>query len=78
VFDGIQPAWQALQDAGITAPIDSEILYYVLVGAASLPYVAASEVCLLTGKDPRTPKWIGDHGDGLVATLLPGMGAGGE
>jgi hypothetical protein len=50
----------------------------VLVGAASLPYVAASEVCLLTGKDPRTPKWIGDHGDGLVAILLPGMGAGGE
>ena len=76
VFDGIRPAWQMLRDAGVAAPIDSEILYYVLVGAASLPYVNAPEVRLLTGQDPRNPKWIGAHADGLVAILLPGMADG--
>ena len=72
-FDGIRPAWQMLRDAGVAAPIDIEILYYVLVGAASLPYVNAPEVRLLTGRDPCDPKWIGAHADGLVAILLPGM-----
>jgi TetR/AcrR family transcriptional regulator len=73
VFDGIGPAWRVLRDAGIAAPIDSEILYYVLVGAASLPYVNAPEVRLLTGQDPNDPIWIGAHAEGLVAILLPGL-----
>jgi len=72
-FDGIAPAWQILRGAGIAAPVDSQILYYVLVGAASLPYVNAPEVLLLTGRDPRTPEWIGAHADGLVAILMPGL-----
>jgi AcrR family transcriptional regulator len=74
-FDGIGPAWQILRDAGVGAPIDSEILYYVLVGAASLPYVNAPEVRLLTGRDPSDPTWIAAHADGLVAILLPGLPA---
>jgi TetR/AcrR family transcriptional regulator len=73
VFDAIRPAWQILRDAGIAAPIDNEILYYVLLGAASLPYVNAPEVRLLTGQDPNNPKWIRAHADGLVAILLPGL-----
>ena len=73
VFDGIRPAWQLLRDAGVAPPIDSEILYYVLVGAASLPYVNAHEVCLLTGLDPSNPQWIEAHAEGLVAILLPGL-----
>ena len=72
-FNGIRPGWQMLRDAGIAAPIDSEILYYVLIGAASLPYVNASEVRLLTGRDPDDPTWIDAHADGLVAILLPGL-----
>jgi len=74
-FDGIRPTWQMLRDAGVAAPIDSEILYYVLVGAASLPYVNASEVRLLTGRDPSDQQWIDTHADGLVAILLPGLAA---
>jgi TetR/AcrR family transcriptional regulator len=73
-FGGIRPMWQILRDAGIAAPIDSEILYYVLVGAASLPYVNAPEFRLLTGRDPVDPNWIETHADGLVAILLPGLG----
>ena len=74
-FNGIRPGWQMLRDAGVAAPIDSEILYYVLIGAASLPYVNASEVRLLTGRDPDDPTWIEAHADGLVSILLPGLAA---
>jgi AcrR family transcriptional regulator len=77
-FDATRPPWQLLRDAGIAAPIDSEILHYVLVGAASLPYVNAAEVRLLTGRDPNDPAWIRAHGDALVAILLPGLGTDSE
>jgi hypothetical protein len=75
VFDAMRPAWQILRDADVAAPIDSEILYYVLIGAASLPYVNAPEVRLLTGQDPKSPTWIDAHANGLVAILLPGLAA---
>jgi TetR/AcrR family transcriptional regulator len=76
IFDGIRPAWQILRDAGVVPPIDSEILYYVLVGAASLPYVNAPEVRLLTGQDPSNPECISAHAEALVAILVPGSAAG--
>jgi AcrR family transcriptional regulator len=75
-FDGIRPAWKMLRNAGVAAPIDNEILYYVLVGAASLPYVNAPEVRLLTGRDPSNPEWIAAHADALIAILLPGQATG--
>jgi TetR/AcrR family transcriptional regulator len=70
-FAVIGLAWRLLRDAGWAAPIDSDILYYLLIGAASLPYVTASEVRLLAGRDPRDPEWINAHGEALVAILLP-------
>jgi len=76
VFNATRPAWQILRDAGVAAPIASEILYYVLIGAASLPYVNAPEVRLLTGQDPTSPTWIDAHANGLVAILLPGLTSG--
>jgi TetR/AcrR family transcriptional regulator len=74
-FHGVKPASQVLRNAGVAAPIDHEILYYVLIGSASLPYVNAPEVRLLTGRNPNNPKWIEAHADGLVAILLPGLAA---
>jgi AcrR family transcriptional regulator len=74
-FNGIRPAWQLLRDAGVAAPIDSDILYYVLIGGASLPYVNAAEVRLLAGRDPQSPSWIDAHADGMVSILLPGLAA---
>jgi AcrR family transcriptional regulator len=73
IFDDIQPAWRRLREAGVAAPIDGDILYYVLIGAASLPYVNAPEVRLLTGRDPADSEWISAHANALVATLLPGV-----
>jgi TetR/AcrR family transcriptional regulator len=77
-FNAIGPGWQILRDAGIAAPIDNEILYYVLIGAASLPYVNAPEVRLLTGRDPNNPNWIDAHADALVTILLPGLAPGAD
>jgi hypothetical protein len=75
-FDVIRPGWQTLRDAGVAAPVDDEIFYYVLIGAASLPYVNAPEVLLLTGRDPKNPSWIDAHADGMAAILLPGLANG--
>jgi AcrR family transcriptional regulator len=73
LFDAIGTAWRMLRDAGWAAAIESDIAYYLLVGAASQPYVTAAEVRLLAGRDPRQPEWINAHADALVAILLPGF-----
>ena len=73
LYDAIQAVWQRLRDAGIAAPIDPAMVHYVIVGAASLPFVNAPEARLLTGAEPTDPDWVEAHADGLVATLLPGL-----
>jgi AcrR family transcriptional regulator len=72
-FDATRTAWQRLRDAGIAAPIDAAKVHYIIVGAASLPFVNAPEARLLTGVEPADPAWVAAHADGLVATLLPGL-----
>jgi TetR/AcrR family transcriptional regulator len=72
-FNGIRQSWKQLLKAGIAAPIDPDIVYYVIIGAASLPYVNAPEVRQLTGRDPNDDNWIQAHAEGLVAILLPGL-----
>ena len=73
LYDAIRAAWQRLRDAGIAAPIDPTMVHYVIVGAASLPYVNAPEARILTGVEPADPAHVGAHADGLVRTLLPGL-----
>jgi TetR/AcrR family transcriptional regulator len=73
LYDATRIMWQRLRDAGIAAPIDPAIVHYVIVGAASLPFVNAPEVRLLAGAEPTDPAWVESHADGLVATLLPGL-----
>lgn len=72
LYDAVRQAWRQLRTAGIAAPIDEAMVHYVLVGAASLPFVNAPEARLLTGTEPTDPAWVERHADGLVATLLPG------
>jgi AcrR family transcriptional regulator len=71
LYDWIRAVWQRLRDAGIAAPIDPAMVHYVIVGAASLPFVNAPEARLLTGAEPTDAAWVEAHADGLVATLLP-------
>jgi AcrR family transcriptional regulator len=73
LYDVIRAVWQRLCDAGIAAPIDPTIVHYVIVGAASLPFVNAPEARLLTGAEPTDPGFVEAHAHGLVATLLPGL-----
>ncbi len=73
IFDVLRAVWQRLRDAGIAAPIDPSMVHYVVVGAASLPFVNAPEARILTGGEPTDPAWVDAHAEGLVATLLPGL-----
>jgi len=72
LYDAVSVIWRRLREAEIAAPIDDSVFHYVLVGAASLPYVNAPEARLLTGAEPTHPSWVERHADGLVATFLPG------
>jgi TetR/AcrR family transcriptional regulator len=71
LYDAVRRQWRRLREAGIAAPIDDAVFHYVLVGAASLPFVNAPEARILTGCEPTDPAWVEAHADGLVATLLP-------
>jgi AcrR family transcriptional regulator len=73
IYDATRAVWRRLRDAGIAAPIDPAMVHYVIVGAASLPFVNAPEARLLTGAEPTDPAWVEVHAQGLVATLLPGL-----
>lgn len=73
LFDAVTSVWQTLREAGVAAPIDSAIFYYLLIGGASIPYVNAPEVRLLTGDDPHSPEWSAAHADALITILLPGV-----
>ena len=72
IYDVIEAVWQRLRAAGVAAPIDPAMVHYVIVGAASLPFVNAPETRLLTGSEPTDPSWVEAHADSLVATLLSG------
>ena len=71
LYEATRAVWQRLREAGIAAPIDSAMVHYVIVGAASLPFVNAPEARLLTGAEPTDPAWVEAHANGLVATLFP-------
>jgi TetR/AcrR family transcriptional regulator len=78
LFDAVSAVWVILRQAAMAAPIDSNIVYYLLIGGASIPYVNAPEVRLLTGQDPQSPTWIAAHADALITILLPGITEGGK
>lgn len=75
IFDAISAIWPILRQAGVAAQVDSDIVYYLLIGGASIPYVNAPEARLLTGVDPQSSAWITAHADALVTVLLPGITA---
>jgi AcrR family transcriptional regulator len=73
LYDTMRATWERLREAGIAAPIDPAMVHYVIVGAASLPFVNAPEARLLTGTEVTDANWVDAHANGLVATLLPGL-----
>jgi TetR/AcrR family transcriptional regulator len=73
LHEAIVPAWSRLRAAGLAAPIDPASIHWVVVGAASIPFVDAPEVRILAGVEPTDSDWVDAHADGVVATLLPGV-----
>ena len=54
LYDAIRILWQQLRAAGVAAPIDPAVVHYVIVGAASLPFVDRAEARLLPAPNPPT------------------------
>jgi AcrR family transcriptional regulator len=68
-FEAITSAWSELRARGDVPDIDPTIVYYSIVGAASLVYVNAPEARRL-GRDPLTPAFADAHAAALVLMLL--------
>lgn len=75
-YDGTAHAWAELRKAGIAAPIDADLIHYVLIGAASLIFQNSAEAEILLGSSPRSPDVVERLIVGLTATFLPGLAAG--
>ena len=68
-FEAVTAQWRRLRADGVVADIDEVVVYYSLVGAASLAYVNAPEARLL-GHDTLTDSFIEAHADALVSMFL--------
>jgi len=68
-FDTVTARWRRLRERGLVPDIDETVLYYSLIGAASLPYVNAPEARLL-GHDTSAASFVDAHADALVMMLL--------
>jgi AcrR family transcriptional regulator len=71
-YDTVRAVWARLREAGYAAPVEASMVHWVLVGAASLPYVTAPAARLLPGEEPPDPAWVETHAASLVTMLLPG------
>lgn len=72
-FSVVADLWRAVRDergASHLADVDESIIYYTLVGGASLIYVNAPEARRLTGCEPTDPTLVDAHADALVCMLL--------
>lgn len=61
---------EPLQRAGVVKPIPATSLYYLIIGGASLPFVAAPEAERLSGQDPTAPAFVEAHTAALEALLF--------
>lgn len=69
-FQGLRDLWTTLIERGDAAPVPPDLIYHVLLGAASLVHANAPEMRLLTGKEPSSPAIVAAHEDALVALFL--------
>jgi len=68
-FRVVTEQWRHLRADAVVADIDEVVLYYSLVGAASLAYVNAPEARLL-GHDTLAESFIDAHADALVTMFV--------
>lgn len=68
-FDVLRNRWEELTATATVAPLRGDLLYHVLIGAASLLYANAPEARLL-GVRPNDDSAVAAHADALVAMFL--------
>ncbi len=76
-FEALTSNWRRLRAAGVVPDIDEVVVYYSLIGAASLVYVNAPEVRRLVDLDPMADDFVKRHADAVVTMILgppPGSG----
>ncbi len=70
-YELVSRAWERLRAEQLVPPLDPTIVFYSLVGAASLLYANAPEARLLTGRDDLIDDALVDaHADALVGMFL--------
>ena len=69
LFELVTSSWRDLRAAGLAVDVDETVVYYSLVGAASLAYVNAPEARLL-GRDTLATDFVEAHADALVLLFL--------
>ncbi len=69
--EGLLALWTDLVDSGEAVPMSPDLVYHVLIGAASLLHANAPEARLLLGIEPSDPEIVQAHAEALVAMLLP-------
>lgn len=69
-YDLLTGAWRDLRRRGQVANIDETVLYYVVIGAASLAYVNAPEARRLLGRNPIDDAFVDAHAEALVSMVL--------
>ena len=67
--EGLRRPWEHLVATGKAQPIAVEIMFYMLIGAASLMYANAPEAQML-GVDTDDPSIINQHSEALIAMFL--------
>ena len=63
------------RELGVAAPIDADVIYYIVVGATSLPFINHAEARMLLTGDLGSDEQIDSHVAGILAMLLPGRRA---
>lgn len=70
IYDLLAGAWRSLRERGIVAEIDETIVYYALIGAATMAYVNAPEARRLVGERVIDEAFIDAHAEAMVTIFL--------
>lgn len=69
-YDLLTGAWRELRAQGLVADLDETVVYYALIGAASLAYVNAPEARRLLHRDPIDEAFVEAHAEAMVTMFL--------
>lgn len=69
-YESLAALVTGLQRRGLVRRIPPLSLYYLVAGGASLPFVAAPEATLLSGRDPAHPAFVAAHTKAMETVLF--------